>query len=306
MNFLTKLILVLLGAGVLLVLSITIINARSTTPAQIISPLANTQVNADEGIDTYLSPGLKIVIDQALEGTTGTYAIYFEDLKTGETFTHLENRLFQTASLYKLWSMATAYQLIQEGKLDENEPLKKDASELNKIFNIASESAEIKEGEVAMTVKEAIEKSITISHNYAALLLSSRVRIARMKQFLKDHAFAHSKVGQPPVTNATDIATFYEKLYKGELVSKEYSQKMIDILKRQQLNDRLPKYLPKNTEVAHKTGEIDSFKHDAGIIFTPQRDYILVVLSESKDPKAAAERIARVSEAVYIYLKTQN
>ena len=78
---------------------------------------------------------------------------------------------------------------------------------------------------------------------------------------------------------------------------------MIDILKEQTLNDRIPKNLPQQTEVAHKTGELFGFKHDAGIIFGKKGDYIIVVLSETKNPKLSAEKIAKFSKEVFDYFE---
>lgn len=305
-SFLFKLLALVIGGALLITLSLSLINGRNTaTSSNLISPLAQTQTQEvqSENVANYLNPGMKLAIDQALEGTTGTYTIYFKKLKTGETYAQNENLRFQSASLYKLWLMATAFQLMHDDKLDENELLRKDAADLNRIFDIASESAELKEGEVSMTVKDAIEKSIVISHNYAALLLSSRVKVSTMRLFLKNEGFSSSNVGQPPQTTASDIASFYEKLYNGTLVNKEYSDRMLAILKGQQLNDRIPKYLPEEVLIAHKTGELQGFKHDAGIVFSPDADYILVILSESNNPQAASERIAKVSKAVYSYVQ---
>lgn len=305
-SFLFKLLALVVGGALLITLSLSFINGRNTaTSSNLISPLAQTQTQQvqSENVANYLNPGMKLAIDQALDGTTGTYAIYFKKLKTGETYAQNENLRFQSASLYKLWLMASAFQLISQGKLDENEVLHKDAAELNKIFDIASESAELTDGEVSMTVKDAIEKSITVSHNYAALLLTSRVKVSNLRLFLKKEGFVYSNVGQPPQTTASDIASFYEKLYNGTVVNKEYSDRMLATLKGQQLNDIIPKYLPEEVVIAHKTGELQEFTHDAGIVFSPDADYILVILSESNNPKMAAERIAQVSKAVYSYVQ---
>ncbi len=76
---------------------------------------------------------------------------------------------------------------------------------------------------------------------------------------------------------------------------------MLDLLKSQKLNNKLPKYLPQEIDVAHKTGEIDSLTHDAGIVYAPTSDYIIVILSDSNDPNSAEERIAEVSKNVYNY-----
>lgn len=252
--------------------------------------------------------GLKETVEQAMVGTKGTYAVAIKNFKTGETYYRNEHKIFKSGSLYKQWIMATAFAQIQNKKLEEDEILSEKISVLNEKFNINPQDAELTEGVITLSVKDAISQMITISHNYAALILTERIRLSSASSFLKNNSFTESQAGvngEYPTTTAFDTELFFEKLYKGELVNKKYSERMLEILKKQTLNDKLPKYLPKNVIVAHKTGEIDFLSHDGGIVFTPQGDYIIVVLSKSDMPSAAEDRIAKVSQAVYeFFLKS--
>ena len=47
---------------------------------------------------------------------------------------------------------------------------------------------------------------------------------------------------------------------------------MLELLKAQTLNDKLPKYLPDQVIMAHKAGELDDVSHDAGIVYSPAGD----------------------------------
>ncbi len=78
---------------------------------------------------------------------------------------------------------------------------------------------------------------------------------------------------------------------------------MLDLLRWQKLNTKIPKYLPENLIIAHKTAELDEFNHDVGIVFAPSGDYIIVVMSKSdiSSRYLAEERIAVVSREVYKY-----
>ncbi len=95
------------------------------------------------------------------------------------------------------------------------------------------------------------------------------------------------------------LPSFLEKLYKGELGTPAHTGQMIEVMKKQTINHKIPKYLPQGTFIAHKTGEIGPYSHDAGIVYGRNGDYIIVVLSESEFPSGAEERIAAVSKAVY-------
>lgn len=269
---------------------------------EIISPLAKGITETKNILASFTGGSLSETVNKSLSGTQGTYAIVIKNLRTGESFSQTETRIYQPASLYKLWVLGTAYKQIKGGLLSPNEVLTRDAAELNEIFDIGTDSAELTEGTVTMNTSEAIEQMITISHNYAALLLVSKIRNTNIAGFMREQGFSSSKLGQPPQTTAGDIALFYEKLYNGNLIDSQSSRAILDILSRQKLNDRIPKYLPSDIIVAHKTGEIDGFKHDAGIIFG--RDPILfVALSESNSPAGAAERIAELARNVFYYFE---
>ncbi|MBI2617291.1 serine hydrolase [Candidatus Gottesmanbacteria bacterium] len=287
--------------GILFFLLGAVIFRDSTTKAQILTPLAQSIFRIPEAPASQKT--LFQIIEEVLGESKETYGVVIKNLKTGESYSLNEQKKFESASLYKLWVMAVVFEQIQTGKLKEEEVLRRDVQSLNEVFHIASESAELTEGIVAFSVKDAVEKMITISHNYAALLLSEKVRIANVKTFLKANGFTSSSFGEPPVTTPQDIASFFEKLYKDQLINSHYSERMMELLKNQKLDNKLPKYLPENIVVAHKTGELGSFTHDAGIVFGTKSDYILVILSESNSPQGAEERIALLSKAVYEYFE---
>lgn len=248
-------------------------------------------------------------VQGALIGTHGSYGVVVENLKTNEKYFQDPQKQYIAGSLYKLWVMAAVYQQIKQGKLHENDILIKDASILNREFGIDPNDAEKTAGMVTYSVKDALYQMITISDNYAALLLTDKIGISTLTSFLSKYGFTGSRLGldgQPPVTTALDIANFFEKLYSGKLIDKSSSDKMTSLLKQQKLNDKIPEYLPFDVTVAHKTGELDNVTHDAGIVYGPSGDYIIVVLSEIDDRQLANERIANVSKAVYLYFNPDN
>lgn len=269
--------------------------------AKVLHPVASPITKSVEVIHTaQRSREIESIILPIVEKEQGIYSATIKNLKTGEEYGLDENRKYASASLYKLWTMATVYQQIEIGKLTMDKTLTVDIATLNKAFALGDD-AELTEGSITRTVKEAVEQMITISHNYSAILLTYTIKNSTVRDFLIANNFTDSKTGSPPTTTAKDIADYYEKLYKGELISNEASKEMLEILKRQKLNDRIPKYLPKGTVIAHKTGELGSAKHDAGIVFSEKGDYIIVIMSESKAPLKAAEVEANLSKAVWEY-----
>lgn len=245
---------------------------------------------------------LATIVERALPETDEEYGIVVKNLKTDETYLRNEHRKFDSASLYKLWVMGSVFEQINAGKLGEAQKLEEDVSVLNEKFHIASESAELTEGTVEFSVSDALEKMITISDNYAALLLTAKIRLSTVASYLEAHGFRESRVSrgdENPVTTASDIALFYEKLYRNQLAETEYTEKMLALLRGQRLNEKLPKDLPEDAVIAHKTGELGAISHDAGIVYSPHGDYIIVVLSDTKKPLEANAKMSVLSRAVY-------
>ncbi|HVZ12294.1 MAG TPA: serine hydrolase [Patescibacteria group bacterium] len=271
------------------------------TPVEIVSKMIApvSIIDASEK-----SSSMSAVVRSAMEGTHGTYGIVIKNLKTGELYYNNQHKSFDTGSLYKLWVMATVYKQIEAGVLTKDQVLSQSIPNLNHEFGISDDVAEQTEGTITSSIGDALTKMITVSDNYSALLLTEKVRLSNVASFLQTNGFAESAVGTggiAPTTTASDIELFLEKLYKGELGNAQSTAEMIDLLKNQRLNGKLPKYLPDDVVMAHKTGELDDFTHDAGIVYMQNGDYIIVVLSRSDDPDLAAERIADVSKNVYDY-----
>ena len=236
-------------------------------------------------IFSFQKPSLSDEVHSIVKDSEGNFGIYIKNLSSGKTFTLNEHRVFDPASLYKLKLMVEVFEQIKAGKLDEDKILSADIKELNESFDIPEEDAELKTGEIDMSVGEALEQMITISHNYGALLLTKATGAQDLEE---------------PIT-PKEVADFFEKIYQGKIIDHETSQEMLELLARQKINDRIPKYLPEGTKIAHKTGDLGYFENDAGIVFSPKGDFIIVVLSETKNPEEAGEKIARISEAAYKY-----
>lgn len=255
-------------------------------------------------IPTIKPISLEGVVKNALEGSKGTYSLSIKNLKTGEKFNQDEHKLYQAGSLYKLWLLGPIYNLLNANKMALSDVLSDNVGNLNRKFGVESDLSELPEDQdIAMTVNDAITQMITISHNYAAMLLLDKVGRPAINSYISSLGLKDSGLQDLPYTTSYDTSLFFEKLYKGEIIDKISSDKMLEILKKQTFNDGLPKLLPKNVEIAHKTGDIDLFKHDCGIVFSPKSDYIICILSESDFPSGAQERISQISKAVFDYFQ---
>jgi beta-lactamase class A len=175
------------------------------------------------------------VVQDSLKGAPGNYGIYIKSLKTNEMYFEEDRKQFDTGSLYKLWVMGTVFKQIESGDVKEDQVLSQSVATLNSEFGISPNVAEQTSGGVTLTVSEALNKMITISHNYAALLLTEKVKLSSIADYLEQNGFKDSKVGidgSNPTTNAHDMAMFFEKLYiRGNWVIKTSTEKMFESVK---------------------------------------------------------------------------
>ena len=259
---------------------------------------------------------LSKAVEEEAQGKGIEYAFLFKDLDSpGTEFCFNEKEKFVAASLIKLPILAVALNAAKEGKIsltDELVVIRKDitgGSGKLKAMNLPYE----------LTIEKTLEMMISISDNTATnkiidLLGSKRVNdgfnmlgLDGTSLSRKIMDFSMRRKGFENYTSAYDISFLLEMIYNRNLVDADSSVLALSFLKTQKVNDRIPRYLPKDVVVAHKTGLEKGVVHDAGIVFTLKGDYIICVLvGNAKSYKEAKKFIAQVSLLTYNLYNTFN
>jgi len=225
-----------------------------------------------------------------------------------------ENKMFPAASVIKLPVAAVAFKAAKEGKVSLSQKFVITAKDITSGSGIIKTMPT----PVVLTFKEIIEIMIANSDNTATnkiinilgyQYLNNGFREIGLKRTVikrKMMDFSRRKRGVENYTSASDIVFLLEEIYKGKLIDKDSSQMILSFLSKQKINDRIPRYLPKNIKVAHKTGLERGVVHDAGIIFSSKGDYVVCVFTKRvKDYSKAKKFIARLSLATYNNLRAQ-
>ena len=167
-----------------------------------------------------------------------------------------------------------------------------------------------------LTVHELAEHMIVTSSNLATNLLldlvgidQARASLARLhlggidlQRGVDDEAAWEAGLNNR--VTAAGLCDAMRLIEEGKAISTEASQAMLEILHHQRFNSGIPAGLPEDARVAHKTGEISTVAHDAGIVYLDGRDaYVVVILTEwAPEVNGRQETIARISRAVYEYM----
>ena len=109
------------------------------------------------------------------------------------------------------------------------------------------------------------------------------------------------RAGKSNTTTAAALTKIFLGILNYQVADSNSTDEMIEILLRQEFNDKIPAGLPDDVRVAHKTGSITAINHDAGIVFPPDEDpYVLTVLTRGfKHADDARRAIAHISSMVY-------
>ena len=110
-----------------------------------------------------------------------------------------------------------------------------------------------------------------------------------------------SKRGIQNYITAAETGRLLREMYQGRLVSRQASEKMISILKNQQLCSKIPFYLQalqEEPEIAHKTGEDCGITHDVGIVYAKQ-PFIVCYCGNDTDTPAYERVMAETSLWLY-------
>lgn len=252
---------------------------------------------------------------------TGNFALAFKNLDDGKEILINENEIFHAASTMKTPVMIEFYKQLHQGKLSLEDTLQI-KNEFKSIvdgtmyklseFDDSDKNTYNKLGQY-YSINNLIYEMITISSNFATNILIDYIGANNVTKSMKEIGALNIDIlrgvedikafelGLNNTTSAKDLLIIYEKLAKGKIINNESSAIMIDILKDQKYDDIIPKYLPKDIEIANKTGMITGVHHDSGIVFLKDgKKYVIIILSKNmSDMESGTEMMARISELIY-------
>ncbi|MEK6476196.1 serine hydrolase [Catalinimonas sp. 4WD22] len=269
---------------------------------------------------------LKADIEAELAKTEGTFAVAFKSLQEPEEellINAKEN--FHAASTMKTPVLLEVYKQAEAGKfsLDDSLTVK---NEFKSIVDSSLYSLNPEDDSYNLLYEQIGEQQsigdltynmIIASSNLATNIVIELVGAENTTQSMRElgandiqvlRGVEDSKAYRQGLSNTTtayDLMLMFDAIAKGEAVSQEASEEMIDILLDQKFNKMIPAKLPEDVKVAHKTGWITGVHHDSGIVFLPDgRKYVLVLLSkELSDEEAGVETLATVSKMIYDYMQ---
>jgi beta-lactamase class A len=247
------------------------------------------------------------------------------DYRDGRAWAFEGDRWFHAASTIKVAILACLVATLRERGLDSHHRLELrnqfasvvDGSAYRVLASRDTDAGIHASTDQTMSAGELAHRMIAISSNLATNLLLEFIGADRARQMLTgagitgvdlvrgvedDRAF---EAGISNRVTANGLVTLLRAILEGRFGSEDDTRAMIATLCAQTVMRGIPAGLPTgvhaSTRIAHKTGEMSTATHDAGIVFLENREpYVLAVLTGASG--SAEERyapIARISGLIF-------
>ncbi len=247
--------------------------------------------------------------------------VYARDLGRSDSLLVGATTRFHAASMMKVPVLIQVFRDVDAGRLrlDQRIPVVNafaslmDGSPFHLDAGDDSDSSLYRRVGHTATLRDLVERMITVSSNLATNILITRVGAARaqatavalgadsiqVRRGVEDTKAYRAGVNN--TTTARDLGVLFAAIAEGRAASPASSRAMLDVLGRQHFNEGIPAGLPAGVRVAHKTGWFTGTHHDGGIVTAPDgRHYVLVVLTRGiVDTLASARLIADIAGLVH-------
>ncbi len=277
-------------------------------------PLPSDSVAASE-VSLYRNV-LKIKQEHGLENL----GISFHDCETTIQWAFNADHYFHAASTMKLAVLLGVFREVERGELSLDAPVhvrNRFVSIVNQepfMLDLTRDADPNVYGHLGktLTVRELAYWMITLSSNLATNLLVDVIGIRTIQQALDELEIDGMRVlrgveDQPAFeaglnneVTANGLLKLLRLIADGKAYSKTACDEMLKIMLDQQYRSGIPAGLPKAARVAHKTGNISTVHHDAGIVYLEGRKpYVLVILTQFPAETGRGTAVADVSRDIF-------
>ncbi|HEY3111307.1 MAG TPA: serine hydrolase [Chloroflexota bacterium] len=246
-------------------------------------------------------------LDAFLREQQGAFGVAIADLHGPVTAGFDAEDRFQLGSLYKLVLMAEVMRQLRSGRIARGATVQTLAD-----YSFIEPQGGIPPG-TRIPVEQALAAMIAVSSNAAALALTELATPAELIAAPRRLGLGNTSIDVAMVNgpghysidargSARDFVGLLVKIDREELVGPEQDRRMVDLMLGQKIVDRIPLLLPPDVPIAHKTADLDSYTHDAGLVYLPGRPYAIAILAQGlnlADGKAIVAEISRIAFAYF-------
>ena len=225
-------------------------------------------------------------------------SFYFRDFTNGQWFGVNEMEKFIPASLTKVPIMIAVFQKAEKDPSYLQKKLVFEGSFTSRYLKEHPEIDDVRtvmEEKMSYSVEELVNLMITKSDNEAAMMLYDdfgQKHWNALQKTLGNGAPIAAPLSENIIT-VKSYSSFFRILYNSSLLSKEYSEKALEILSRSEYDKGIRQAFRSDIKMCHKYGERDTAVsankieiqqlHHAGIIYYPGKTFFLCIMTKGSD-----------------------
>jgi beta-lactamase class A len=259
---------------------------------------------------------LEMQVQETARQLDGVPGIAVEDLTTGEKILVNPDALFPQASTIKIAVLAELYHQDQQaaggasGKSRLTDPYVVRAEDVVQDSDIL---AGLTPGVTRLTNRDLATMTVAVSDNGATNVLIDRLGMEDINAFLDGLGLRATRLrrrmmdlkaareGRENVSTPREMMTLFEAIRAGKVFDEARTADFWKMLSTPK-SSALRRGLPDGVVAANKTGSLEGVRNDCGLVFAPERPYVLCVMTTYlADEKAGEDAIARISAAAWSY-----
>ena len=232
-------------------------------------------------------------------------SVYFRDLNNGPWMGINEDSVYSPASLLKVPVLIAALKQSQQNAAYLSKKVIFNPAKANQFkANIVGEKHLVAGN--TYTIKELMEHMIIYSDNDAQDLLTENISRENYNDVFLELGIDLSKYA--PMDNFLSVkeyASYFRILFNATYLNKDMSEQALALLSNTKYNNGVVAGVPEGTVVSHKFGERlfpDSNirqLHDCGIVYKPNKPYLICIMTRGYDFKKQEEIISSISKIIY-------
>lgn len=227
--------------------------------------------------------------------------LYFEVLNTGANITVKEDQRFFPASLIKMPTALAVMKKIEDGEWKLSNELVLFDEDKNSGYGELYK----KPVGTRFTIEELLKQLLIESDDTAHRILIRNLDSSNYEDVLSGLGMSKLFDNDYNIT-AKEYSRIFRSLYSSSFLKRDNSQILLSWLTKTPFNNFLGSGIPSEINFSHKIGEHDEEQTylDSGIVYYPDRPYILTVLVKVKNggQEKAEEIMKNISKEIYTYI----
>ncbi|MCW3075030.1 MAG: beta-lactamase [Flaviaesturariibacter sp.] len=261
-------------------------------------------------------------VEALIKGFGGDIGIYIKNLKNDRVVAINADTVFPTASMVKVPILIGVMDKINRGELSYHQELKYRDSLLYAGADILGSFKDTERIELS----KVMMLMLTMSDNTASLWLQSLAgKGDRINQLLDSNGFVATRVNSRTIgregarviygwgqSSPREMATLFEKIYKGDIISKAASDKMLRLLNRNYFDIAAVSQLPPYATVFTKYGAVNQTRNEVLLVKGASSLYTFCIMTKNnkdttwKNSNEAWELTRKLSALLWKYFEPKD